>query len=474
MDYDFIVVGAGPAGEKAAALAAYHGKRVALVERGVRPGGTMVGGVASSKTMREAALYLTSFRGRDVYGVGMQLEPEVAARGVHDRAERVERILARSVQENLDRHRITMIHGTARLLGDGRVEVSPAGNAVERNGAPQVLSAPVILLATGSRPFHPPGIPFDHPDVLDSDMARSIARRPRNVVVVGGGAVACEYASIFTALGSQVTLLESGPRLLRFMDTQIALLLQQAFVESGMNVIVGAGHASVSTDADGVVVRLSDGASLYPSKVVVAAGRVGNSEDLGLDAAGVAVDGRGNIVVNDRFETTAPGVFAAGDVTGPPALASVSMEQGRVAACHAFDIALRGSVDAVAPYGVYSIPEVASVGLTEDDARAAGEDVEVGRARMSRNARTAITGGYSGMVKLVIRRSDHHLLGAQILGEHATELIHQPQAVLHFSGTVDYFINATFNVPTESEAFKYAAYDGLSRIENRATLTANA
>jgi NAD(P) transhydrogenase len=213
---------------------------------------------------------------------------------------------------------------------------------------------------------------------------------------------------------------------------------------------------------------------LFPSKVVLAVGRSGNTEELGLEEVGVATDGHGHVVVDDCFATTVTGVWAAGDVTGPPALASVAMAEGRIAARHALGLPLLDPADHLAPLGVYSIPEVAMVGLTEEAARAGDDDVEIGRARLSRNARTAIAGGPHGLVKLVFRRDDRRLLGAHILGDNAGELIHQAQAVMHFGGTIDYFINATFNVPTESEAFKYAAYDGLSRLENRQTLTTNA
>jgi NAD(P) transhydrogenase len=467
--YDLVVVGSGPAGEKAAAMAAYHGKRVAVVERSPRPGGTMVGGVATTKTMREAALYLTSFRRRDVYGVGLELDPHLASQGVRSRSDRVEALLTRSVEENLERHRIELIRGIARLAGGGAVQVDPPGG-----GTPRVLTSRVVLLAMGSRPFHPPGMPFEHPDVLDSDSARRLGRPVRSLVVIGGGAVACEYASIFAALGSEVTLVESRGRLLPFMDAQIAGLLSDGFVEMGMRVMLGAGHAHVTADADGPCVNVHDGPALRPDKVIVAAGRVGNTDGLGLDAAGVEVNDHGLVVVDEHYATTASGIYAAGDVTGPPALASVSMEQGRVAICHAFHIALRDSVDSAPPFGVYSIPEVAMVGLTEDAARAAGESFAVGRARLSHNARTAITGAPGGLVKLLFRCDDHRLLGAHILGDNATELIHQAQAVLHFNGTVDYFVNSTFNVPTESEAYKYAAYDGLSNLENRVTLTTSA
>ena len=467
--YDLVVVGSGPAGEKGAALAAYHGRRVAVVEREPEVGGTMAGGVAGTKTMREAAIYLTSFRRRSVYGVGVDVEPQLAAQVVRDRAARVEAQLAGAVRANLEQHGIDLIHGSARLLRPGQVAVETPERA-----EPRLLTADVVLLATGSRPFHPPGMPFSHPGVLDSDSARRLDRPVPSMVVIGGGAVACEYASIFAALGTQVTLVESRGQLLPFVDARIAELLTETFVEMGIDVVLGAGHASVTVEDDAPVVRLGDGREMRPSNVIVAAGRVGNTEDLGLAEAGVTVDSRGHVVVDENYETTARGVFAAGDVIGPPSLASVSMEQGRAAASHAFGIGTRDAIDGQAPLGVYSIPEVAMIGLTEAAARALGEDVEIGQARMSRNARTTITGDPHGLVKLVFRRSDRRLLGVHLLGDHATELIHQAHAVMHFGGTLDFFIEATFNTPTESEAFKYAAYDGLSRIEHRRTLTVNA
>jgi NAD(P) transhydrogenase len=248
----------------------------------------------------------------------------------------------------------------------------------------------------------------------------------------------------------------------------------QAFMDMGMHVVLGAGHPAVTADGFGVRVRLWDGTELRPDKVIVAAGRVGNTEGLGLDDIGVATDERGLIVVDAGQHTTVPGVFAAGDVTGPPALASVSMEQGRIAACHAFGIPLLDAVDGLPPCGVYSIPEVAMVGLTEEDARERSADVAVGVARLSGNARTAINGGHPGLVKLVFRASDLRLLGAHIVGDGATELIHQAQAVLRYNGTLHYFIDTTFNVPTESEAMKYAAYAGLSAVEHREVITTNA
>ena len=467
--YDLVVIGSGPAGEKAAALAAFHGKRVAVVDAAAQPGGTMVRGVTATKTMREAALYLTSFKARHVYGVGVDVAPNVAMKGARDRAEHVEWLLTHSVRDNLERHGIDYIVGRATITAPGRVEVLMTATSECRQ-----LYAEVVLLATGSRPYHPPGVPFGHRDVFDADNALGIEHPVRSVVVVGGGAVACEYASIFAALGSAVSIVESGPALLPFMDAQVSALLADVFTDMGVRVHLSAGRPQIADDGDGLVVRLVDGTVLYPAKVVVAAGRTGNTDDLGLEAVGVTTDERGYVVVDSTFRTTAPGIYAAGDVTGPPALASVAMEQGRVAVCHAFAIHTRDAVAPVTPSGVYSMPEVAMVGMTEQAAREAGIDVAVGCARLARNVRNAIRGDRHGLVKLVFRRDDRRLIGAHILGENATELIHLAQAVLQFGGTIDYFIATTFNTPTESEAYKFAAYDGLSRLEFRPTLTAHA
>jgi NAD(P) transhydrogenase len=454
--YDMVVLGAGPAGEKAAAQAAYWGKRVAVVEREAESGGAMVASAVSTKTIREAALYLTGFRRREVYGVSLQLAPEIALERLRDRTAHVVATMTAAVDGNLERHGIDIIRGTASLGPDRSVLIEGT--------TPGTVTADVILLATGSRPFHPPGVPFDDPDVLDSESARGLDRQLRSLVVVGGGAVGCEYASIFLALGAEVTLLDSRPRLLPFMDGEISDLLAEVFRSLGMHVVQNAGRPAVSRDGDGLRVELSSGDVLRPEKIVFATGRLGNTEELGLGAAGVASDDKGLIVVDDHYRTTAEGIYAAGDVIGPPALASVSMEQGRVAARHAFGIPLKNAVDTLAPSGVYSIPEVAMVGLTEEEAEAGGLDHAVGRGRFAANTRAAISGSTDGMVKLVVSRPDGRLLGAHVVGEAATELVHVGQAVIALGGTVDFFIDATFNVPTATEAYKYAAYDCLTNL----------
>jgi NAD(P) transhydrogenase len=456
--YDMVVLGAGPTGEKAAAQAAYWGKRVAVVERSPDPGGAMVASAVSTKTIREAALYLTGFRRREVYGVGISLTPEIALDRLHERTRQVVRTMREAADQNLHRHGIDVVHGSASITPSRDVEVTDDGGATRR------LETDVVLIATGSRPLHPPGIPFDDPDVLDSESARELDRPLRSLVVVGGGAVGCECASVFTALGAEVTLVDSGPRLLSFMDGEVADLLADTFRALGMRVVLGAGRAAVARDDGGVRVELANGDVLQPEKVVFAAGRIGNTEELGLAEAGVATDERGRIVVDDHYRTTADRIYAAGDVIGPPALASVSMEQGRVAACHAFGIALKQSVDSLAPFGVYSIPEVAMAGLTEEAAQAAGIPYAVGRAWFEANTRAAISGSTDGLVKLVFDPEDRRLLGVHVLGESASELVHLGQAVISFRGPIDWFIHSTFNVPTATEAYKYAAYNGLANI----------
>jgi NAD(P) transhydrogenase len=457
--FELVVVGSGPAGEKAAAQAAYFGHRVALVERDASLGGTMVAGAVSTKTMREAALYLTGFMRHRIYGVGLNLRPETLIDRLRARESDVSALMTGAVSDNLRRHGIVLVRGSARLSADRTVHVTPEGN-----GTVRVLRSHAVVLATGSKPFHPHGIPFDDPDVLDSDTARVLDRPLRSLVVVGGGAVACEYASIFLALGAEVTLVDRGERLLSFLDGQLSAILTDSFTALGMRVLRESSVTGVGRDADGLVVETTDGTCTQPEKIIFAAGRTGQTDGLDLKEAGVATDERGRILVDDHFETSVPGVFAAGDVIGPPALASVSMEQGRVAACYAMDIDFKQTIDPVTPFGVYTIPECAMVGLTEEAARQRGVDHEVGVAWFKDNSRAAIAGATDGVLKVVVDRRERRLLGVHIIGEGATELIHQGQSVIHFGGSVDYFINATFDVPTVSDAYKYAAYDCLQRL----------
>jgi NAD(P) transhydrogenase len=433
-----------------------------VVERSEVPGGTpaTTGGIPT-KTIREAALYLTGFRRREIYGIGLDLPSEISLERIRARGQDLVQLSTDTVRENLDRHGIELVRGEAHL-GPGR-SVFVRGEAE----AQRVLKGEVVLIATGSRPFHPPAVSFDDPHVDDSESILELDALPRSLVVVGGGPVGCEYASIGAALGVEVTLIDAGDRLLPFMDAEISGLLAQAFAVMGIRLVVGQGVATIGKQEGALVVSLAEGDTLRPERVLFAAGRAGNTEGLGLAEAGIEIDRRGRILVDDRYQTSAQGVYAAGDVIGPPALASVSMEQGRVAICHAFKIPFKETVDPLAPYGVYSIPEVGMVGMTEEAAAAAGIEYEVGRGWFAQNARARIAGTTEGLVKLVFRRDDRTLLGAHLMGDVASELVHVAQAALHAGNTIDRFIHTTFNVPTYSEAFKYAAYDGLQRLEGR-------
>jgi NAD(P) transhydrogenase len=460
--FDLVVIGGGPAGEKGANQAAYFGHRVAVVERRRRLGGSAitVSGVPV-KALRDTAVYLSGWSRRDTYGVGLGLAPDLVMNRLRERVRDVVATMSTAVEESLNRHGVELVHGEARL-GPNRTVI-----VADEDGAVRTLRARVVLLATGSRPHHPPGIPFEDPDVHDSATVLSIHRPPDDVLIVGGGPVGCEYASIFAALGVHVTLVDHGTRLLPMLDRELSAELAQSLERAGARLMLGAHLETVERDADGLVVRV-DGEPLRPDLVLHAAGRSGNVEGLGLAEAGVEADDRGRIRVNRNFQTTAPGIYAAGDITGPPGLASVAMEQARVAMCSAFQLGFKESLDAVVPTGIFTLPEAAMVGLTEDQARAASADVETGRACFDANARAVIAGSTQGVVKLVFRATDRQLLGAHILGEEATELIHIAQAVVHHGGTIDDFIDTTFNFPTRADAYKYAAYDGLQRLQAHA------
>lgn len=464
-NFDLVVIGSGPAGDKGASQAAYFGHSVAVVERRKDVGGSAiaVSGVPV-KALRDTAVYLTGWSRRDVYGVGISLAPDLVMNRLRVRITDVVTTMQNAVAANFERHGVELVHGDARLgapQGDRHTVIVTDEDGTERN-----LTARRILLATGSRPHHPADVPFDDPDVLDSEGILGIDRLPEHLMVVGGGAVGAEYASIFADLGSQVTLVSRGTRLLPLLDHEISDALAESMRDSGARILLGHDVDTITRDEQGLLVRVGT-ETFRPDTVLHAGGREGNVDGLGLEAIGVKVDHRGRVHVDEHFETTAPGIYAAGDVTGPPGLASVAMEGARVAMCRAFDIPFKDHLDTVIPTGIYTLPEVSMVGMTEDEARAAGEDVETGRALFAGNARALISGGTEGLVKLVFRASDKVLLGAHILGEEATELIHVAQAVLHRGGVIDEFIDTTFNFPTRADAYKYAAYDGLQRLQAR-------
>jgi len=457
--FDLVVIGAGPAGEKGAAQAAYFGKRVAIIEREAQPGGAAVHtGTLPSKTLRETALFLSGYRQLDLYGVTVEVSPHLAVAKLIARKDAVRELETARIIENLRAHGVEQIRGQARFLDAATVEVVADGSARE-------LSAEAFLIATGTHPFRPSHIPFDDPDVHDSNDILGIDRLPTSLAVLGGGVIGCEYASMFAALGVEVHLVESRPSLLPFLDREMGEQLLGAMTHLGVVPHLEDRAEEVRRDANGALVcLLRSGAALVCDQVLVASGRGGNTAGLGLEEIGVATDARGYVVVDEEFRTGVQAIYAAGDVIGFPALASTSMEQARVAVCRAFGFAYKQRVSPLLPYGVYTIPEVSCVGLGEDEALERGVDVVVGRAYFRDNARAQILGDRDGMVKLVFERGTRDLLGCHCIGERASELVHVGQAMIALGGTVDTLIETVFNYPTLGEAYKYAAYDALGRM----------
>ena len=457
--YDLVVIGGGAAGEKGAARAAYFGKRVAVVERRKEPGGATVHtGTLPSKTLREAALFLSGYRQRELYGVSVDIAPQLEIARLIERKNAVREQETDRMLENLKRHGIELVHGSARLLDAGTVEVT------DERGERRRMATNVILIVTGSSPFRPSGIPFEDPDVHDSDNILEIDHVPTSLAVLGGGVIGCEYASMFAVLGTDVHLIERREPLLPFLDAEIVERMTAGMRDLGVTFHLGERAEAVTRRSAELVSTLPSGDAIATEKVLVTAGRVGNTADLGLDELGVTTDERGRVVVDHTFRTTVPGVYAAGDVIGAPALAAASMEQARVAVSQAFGLVRDTYVADHLPYGVYTIPEVSSVGLSEQDARARGMDVVVGRASFRDNARGAIIGDRDGMTKLVFDRGTRRLIGCHCVGERASELVHVGHAVMMLDGTVETFIEMAFNYPSLSETYKYAAYDALDRL----------
>jgi NAD(P) transhydrogenase len=456
--YDLVVIGGGPAGERGAAQAAYFGKRVAIVERRPEPGGAAVHtGTLPSKTLRETGLFLSGYRQRDLYGVTVAVDRDLTVERLIERKNSVVSLETSRIHRNLERHGIELVTGDAVVVDGHTVEVvTPDGT--------RRLRSEFVLIATGSSPFRPGRIPYDDPGVHDADGILQLDDLPRSLVVIGGGVIGCEYACMFAALGVAVDLIDPRPRLLPFLDREMGERLAAAMTRLGVQLRLECRYDGVERLGAGLTCTLSTGETLSARAVLVAAGRSGNTGGLGLEAAGIQVDERGYVVTDDDFRTALSSVYAAGDVIGFPALASVSMEQARVAVCHAFGFTYKRQVAELQPYGVYTIPEVSSVGLGEDEALRRGIDVVTGRASYRDNVRGQIMGDHDGMVKLVFERATRQLIGCHCIGERASELVHVGQAVITLHGTVDTFIEMVFNHPTLGETFKYAAYDALAKI----------
>jgi len=457
--YDLIVIGSGPAGEKGAAQAAYFGKSVAIIERALYVGGAGINtGTVPSKTLREAALYFSGLRQRGLYGIDYSLKENLSVKDFMYREQTVVDNERKIIEHNIQRHNITLIHGEASLKDAHSVRVTSPGGETEISGG-------IILIATGSSPFHPPNIPFDGDLIYDSDSILRMNRIPKTMAVVGGGVIGTEYASIFTALGVHVTLIEPKERVLPFVDTEMIHRLMDQLKLLGLKFALGDKMTAIERHEDHVRLTLETRGTHDFDIALIASGRQSNVQGLGLEQIGVKMGNRGLIIVNEKFQTSVPNIYAAGDVIGFPALASTSMEQARVAMVHAFDLEYKERMSHVLPLAVYAIPEISSAGITEDECMAKQIPYLVGRAYYDNNPRGQIIGDMSGMIKLVFSPKDKKLLGAHIIGEQASELIHIASHVMMMDGTIDAFIDAVYNFPTLADAYKYAAYDGLGKWE---------
>ncbi len=459
-DFDLIVIGCGPAGEKAGAQAAYFDKRVAVIESAEYVGGSCVNtGTVPSKTLRESALYFSGLKQRGLYGIDYSLKDNLTVNDFMHHEREVVEMERQRIVKNLALHGIELVRGRASFEDAHRVSVS-GPNGVRK------LRGEVILIATGSKPHRPSEIAFDDIRVFDSDTFLRMDHIPRSLAVIGGGVIGCEYASIFAALGVKVTLVDGRERLLPFLDSEISERLRVRLSAIGMQFWFNERPAKVQTSGmeSGVRLVMKSGKTLETESVLFAAGRRAAVDGLSLEKAGLAVNQHGYISVDEHYRTAAPHIYAAGDVIGFPALASTSMEQGRVAVCHAFGFHYKQRVASMLPIGIYTIPEISGAGETEESCQEKKIDYCVGRALYANNARGHIMGDTAGMLKLIFSRADKTLLGVSIIGESATELIHIGMMVLDRNATIDEFIEQVFNYPTLSETYKYAAYDGLGNL----------
>ena len=455
--FDLVIIGCGPAGEKAGAQAAYFGKRVAVIERAGVPGGSCINtGTVPSKTLRESALYFSGLGQRGLYGIDYSLKENLTVHDFMHHEREVVEMERRRILKNLALHKIEYVPGQAVF--------EDAHTVVVMNGSARKLRGEVILIATGSKPHRPAEIDFDDVHTFDSDTFLQMEKIPKSLAVIGGGVIGCEYASIFMALGVKVTLVDGRDKLLPFLDTEISERLRDRLKELGMEFWFNERPVKVENSASGATLHMKSGKKLETEAALFAAGRRAAVDGLALEKAGLALNERGYIPVGENYQTGVANIYAAGDVIGFPALASTSMEQGRVAVCHAFGFQYKQRVASMLPMGIYTIPEISSAGETEDSCKEKKIEYEVGRAHYENNARGHIAGDTAGLLKIVFSPDDKKLLGVSIIGESATELIHIGMMVLDNALTINEFIEQVFNYPTLSEMYKYAAYDGLGNL----------
>jgi len=457
--YDLVVIGSGPAGQKAAVQGAKLSKRVALIEKAPQLGGTSLNtGTLPSKTLKDTIEYLQGLGRRGLPQLGAELTRRLTLPDLMARKDQVIETEIRVVGHQLQRNKIEILQGTASFVDPHTLSVTRMGGAVDQ------VRASVVVLATGSRPRRPTEIPFDDVIVCDSDSFLRTTKHPASIIVIGGGVIGTEYASMLAAFGITVTLIDRRNQMLRFLDPEIAQTLEVQMQANDVAIRLGQEHLDVAIDASNrPAVQLQNNEIVTADMLLYTMGRIGNTEALNLSAIGLATDRQGQLPVNAHYQTAIPHIYAAGDVIGFPALAATAMEQGRLATCHAFQIPDAHEIKVI-PYGIYSIPEVSMVGKTEEELATAGIPHTTGRALFREMARGHISGELHGLLKVIFHRDSHALLGVHIIGQGATELIHIGQAVLAYGGTVEYFVHNVFNYPTMAECYRTAALDGINRL----------
>ena len=455
-DYDLIVLGSGPGGQKAAIAAAKLGKHVAVVDKHEMVGGVCVNtGTIPSKTLREAVLYLTGMSQRELYGASYRVKQDIT---ITDLLARTQHVIGREVEvvrAQLLRNHVELVDGIGKFVDAHTIFVEGRSRTT--------ISADFVVIATGTSPARPKEVDFDQARVLDSDEILALETIPASLVVVGAGVIGIEYASMFAALGSRVTVVEQREQMLEFCDPEVVESLKFHLRDLAVTFRFGEKVVDVAVNNSGTVTTLASGKRIPAEAVMYSAGRQGMTAALDLDKAGLAADHRGRLAVDPHYRTPVEHIYAVGDVIGFPALAATSMDQGRLAAYHAFNEPAH-ELGALQPIGIYTIPEISYVGATEAELTTSAVPYEIGTARYRELARGQIAGDSYGMLKLLVSTTDRTLLGVHVFGTGATDLVHIGQAVMGCGGTVDYLVDAVFNYPTLSEAYKVAALDATNKI----------
>jgi NAD(P) transhydrogenase len=466
-DFDLLVLGSGPGGQKAAIAGAKLGRRVGIVERKHMVGGVCINtGTIPSKTLRESVLYVTGLSQREFYGQSYRLKDEVS---VSELTSRTQHVIGREIdviRSQLARNHVQMIVGTGRFAGPNSVVVT------SDDGSEKTVTAEKFVIAVGTRPARPSTVDFDGRTVVDSDQILNMDHVPPSMVVVGAGVIGIEYASMFAALGTKVTVVERRDRMLEFCDLEIIEALKYQLRDLAVTFRFRESVVRVERHENGGTLTILESGKRIPADTVMySAGRQGVTDSLDLEKAGLEADSRGRIKVDDDYRTSAPHVYAVGDVIGFPALAATSMEQGRRAAYHACDEPVSTPMNDVQPIGIYTIPEISYVGKTEEELTEDSVPFEVGISRYRELARGAILGDSYGMLKLLVHSETRQLLGVHVFGTGATELVHIGQTLMGCGGTVDYLVDAVFNYPTLAESYKVAALDAMNKMRAVARMT---